>query len=136
MKRTARVTAMAGISAALAITAVAGAGAANAATSIDVNSGVSRVTGTLNFSGTTKFTATNVTLYDTSCDNRSAQFRFVTNNGAYGWRYVNQCNTSATWSSLSGTDGGTLWWLRVETKACNSGGCSSLGAHTYDNPNT
>lgn len=136
MGRMARISALAGVSAVLATSAVAGAGAASAATSFDVSSGVSRVTGALSFNGTRSFTGTNVTLYDTSCDSRSAQFRFVTNNGAYGWHTVNQCNTHATWSSLTGTDGGNISWVRVETKACNGGSCSSSGAQTIDNPNT
>ncbi|GAA4141658.1 hypothetical protein [Actinomadura keratinilytica] len=131
-----RVGAVAGICAALAVTAVAGAGPASAASSFDVRSDVSRVTGSLDFPSRTKFTATNVTLYDTSCDNRSARFRFVTNNGAYKWRQIDQCNTSATWSSISGTDGGDIKWVRVETQACNSLGCSTMASQTIDNPRT
>jgi hypothetical protein len=142
MRRKARVSAMAGISAAvLAISAVAGAGPASAATDIYVNAVVSKVTGTLTFNPNGRsFTATNVTLYDTSCDNRSAIFWFETNNGSYGTHQVNQCFTSATWSSLTGTDGGEIEWVRVNTEACNGNPwtmpCSGVEYQMYDNPYT
>jgi hypothetical protein len=86
---------------------------------------VSEVIGAVSISGKS-FTGTDVTLYDTSCDNRSAEFWFETNHGSYPHHKLSTgCNTDGTWNSLTGTDSANISWVRVNTRACNSTGCSS-----------
>src|SRR5262249_26935755 len=91
------------------------------------------VTGTVSFSSPTNFTLTNVTLYDTACDGRNAQWRAqdVNHNGAFvtfPWHVdSNGCNTSVHWNSLSGSDTSAfITYVTIRTQACAPlHGCSS-----------
>jgi hypothetical protein len=101
------------------------------------DSGVSRVTGTIVWTDSEHFSLEDVTLYDTSCDNRSAEFWTTTNLGDLA-THVNSrgCNTSTFYSELDASGGpGSFDWIEIKTNACNFGSCSSTGfSGIKDNP--
>ncbi len=133
MARFGRLTAATGLAAALACTTLIGTGTAYASTGFNTHGDVSQVTGTASISGS-HLTLTNVKLYDLSCDNRAAEYWVETNHGSYPHHNMPEgCKHSHSFGTVSGTDGGTISWLRVNTRACNSTGCSSTqyGVHIY-----
>jgi len=85
---------------------------------IDISATGSRVTAHLYFNSRTSFTLTDVTLYDTKCDARSAKFAAYDDYGGLTIHTDSSgCGTHVHWDSLTGTSNGgdhiTKVWLET-----------------------
>jgi hypothetical protein len=103
---------------------------------IDISDGHARVTATLSFTGSSSFTLTDVTLYDVSCDAKSAYFESWDDYGALAVHENSYgCGSSVHWTQLSGSAGGYISFVQLHTYACSTWSCSSgRWSGVYYNP--
>lgn len=95
---------------------------ASAASTVHLNlqTEAEHLTGDLTFTGSLTFKGTNMRLCDEASDNHGAQFRFVTNNGAYDWHSLPSGKSCYTWDkTFYGTDPVVLKWARVDVREHN-----------------
>lgn len=99
-------------------------------THFDIKGDVSRVTGNETFTKG-QFTLTDVTLYDTACDNRQAQFMVGQPPQEVTYKdTVGGCNTSQHWAKLSWDASGARF-IQIATQACNNSSCSSRYSQNF-----